>query len=250
MDLTTHLREAVRNGLPVAKAVILDNTNETVEMEVNDGNNGKESQESKEHSDHDRLGIAQSALMCLDILSKYLGSSPNWTVTLSETLAEVVQFSSQVSTCIESTDKLRISQPSSLSSSSSSLTQTPSKSTTTTTTTTLTPKELKKKNKKELKEKLNSTSDLESGPDSGTGSGPRSVTLSEITAAKSCYPELLKLQGSVFLSSGTMCGVVGPRALPYLGVRVILLLLSLLSLSLFSIIVLLIFSVFFISLLV
>ena len=189
MDLTTHLREAVRNGLPVAKAVVLDNTNETVEMEGTDGNNGKENQESKEHSDHDRLGIAQSALMCLDILSKYLGSSPNWTVTLSETLAEVVQFSSQVSTCIESTDKLRISQPSSLSSSSSSLTQTPSKSITTTTTT-LTPKELKKKNKKELKEKLNSTSNPESGPDSGPGSGPRSVTLSEITAAKSCYPEL------------------------------------------------------------
>ena len=221
LDLTTHLREAVRNGLPVTKAVILDNTNETVEMEGTDGNNGKENQESKEHSDHDRLGIAQSALMCLDILSKYLGSSPNWTVTLSETLAEVVQFSSQVSTCIESTDKLRISQPSTLSLSSSSLSHTPSKSTTTTTTT-LTPKELKKKNKKELKEKLNSTSDLESGPDSGPGSGSRSVTLSEITAAKSCYPELLKLQGSVFLSSGTMCGVVGPRALPYLGVRILL----------------------------
>jgi hypothetical protein len=37
-------------------------------------------------------------------------------------------------------------------------------------------------------------------------------------AKEESYSELLKLQGSVFLSSGTICGVIGPKALSVLGV--------------------------------
>ena len=120
--------------------------------------------------------------MCLDILAKYLGSSPNWTTTLADTLQETVGFSTQVASSIEAAYLL-------LSSSASPevlTTATPSKS------------------KKSKKEKAGPVVEI--------------VSASAIAAAKNSYPELLKLQGSVFLSSGTICGTVGPRSLPYLAV--------------------------------
>jgi hypothetical protein len=39
----------------------------------------------------------------------------------------------------------------------------------------------------------------------------------DMIAKEESYSELLKLQGSVFLSSGTICGVIGPKALSVLG---------------------------------
>jgi hypothetical protein len=51
LDLTSHLREAVRSSLPALSTP--DNQEEDIE--------------------HDSLGIAQSALMCLDILARHLG---------------------------------------------------------------------------------------------------------------------------------------------------------------------------------
>jgi hypothetical protein len=131
--------------------------------------------------DQDRLGIAQSALMCLDILAKYLGSSPNWVITLADTLAEVVTFSSQVVLSVQSADTLRTSTP------------------TLTSATATTPKSKKSK-------KATVQVDIES------------VSPAAIAAAKQSYPELLKLQGSVFLTAGTICGTVGPRGLPFLSV--------------------------------
>lgn len=135
-------------------------------------------------TDQDRLGIAQSALMCLDILAKYLGSSPNWVVTLADTLAEVVTFSSQVVVSTQAADNLRTSTPTPISIS----TTTPSKS------------------KKSKKAALAVEMDVEV------------ISPAAIATAKQSYPELLKLQGSVFLTAGTICGTVGPRGLPFLSV--------------------------------
>lgn len=135
-------------------------------------------------SEQDGLGIAQSALMCLDILAKYLGSSPNWTITLADTLKEVVSFSSLVIGSIHSTDILRKSIPS---------------------IPTATPSKPSKKSKKAGTEVV---------PDLASAD----ASAAAVAAAKQSYPELLKLQGSVFLSSGTICGAVGPRGLPFLAV--------------------------------
>jgi hypothetical protein len=134
-------------------------------------------------SEQDGLGIAQSALMCLDILAKYLGSSPNWTLTLADTLKEVVSFSSLVIGSINSTDILRKSVP---------------------VVPTVTPSKSSKKSRKSGTDE----------PDLASAD----VSAAAIAAARQSYPELLKLQGSVFLSSGTICGAVGPRGLPFLAV--------------------------------
>ena len=141
--------------------------------------------EKDRDSEQDGLGIAQSALMCLDILAKYLGSSPNWTVTLADTLQEVVSFSSLVIGSIQSADTLRKSVL---------------------LVATVTPSKPSKKSKKAAAEQ--SEHDLAHAEPSAAA----------IAAARQSYPELLKLQGSVFLSSGTICGAVGPRGLPYLAV--------------------------------
>jgi hypothetical protein len=142
--------------------------------------------ERERDSEQDGLGIAQSALMCLDILAKYLGSSPNWTLTLADTLKEVVSFSSLVIGSIQSTDILRKSVP---------------------VVPPVTPSKSSKKSKKALTE--HTDSDVASVE----------VSAAAIAAARQSYPELLKLQGSVFLSSGTICGAVGPRGLPFLAVK-------------------------------
>jgi hypothetical protein len=42
--------------------------------------------------------------MCLDILARHLGSTPSWSITLMETLAEIVEFSTKVKTIITTTD--------------------------------------------------------------------------------------------------------------------------------------------------
>ena len=165
MDLTTHLRSAVRGCLSPAHTSTSTDDAEDKDL------------------DQDRLGIAQSALMCLDILAKYLGSSPNWVVTLADTLAEVVTFSSQVVVSTQIADTLRTSTPTPINVTST----TPSKS---------------KNSKKAI-----IVMEVES------------FTPAVIAAAKQSYPELLKLQGSVFLTAGTICGTVGPRGLPFLSVR-------------------------------
>lgn len=169
MDLTTHLRSAVRGCL--SPSLSPAHTSSSID-----------DAEDKD-TDQDRLGIAQSALMCLDILAKYLGSSPNWVVTLADTLAEVVTFSSEVVVSTQAADNLRTSTPTPI----SIPTTTPSKS---------------KKSKKALVEM-----DAEV------------ISPAAIATAKQSYPELLKLQGSVFLTAGTICGTVGPRGLPFLSVR-------------------------------
>ena len=132
--------------------------------------------------DQDRLGIAQSALMCLDILAKYLGSSPNWVITLADTLAEVVTFSSQVVLSVHTAETLRTSAP------------------TLTSATATAPFKSKKSKKAAIETNI------------------ESISPAAIAAAKQSYPELLKLQGSVFLTAGTICGTVGPRGLPFLSV--------------------------------
>lgn len=167
MDLTTHLRSAVRGCLSPSPAHTSSSTDDAEDKDT----------------DPDRLGIAQSALMCLDILAKYLGSSPNWVVTLADTLAEVVTFSSQVVVSTQAADNLRTSTPTP----TTVPTTTPSKS---------------KKSKKALAVEM----DVEV------------ISPAAIATAKQSYPELLKLQGSVFLTAGTICGTVGPRGLPFLSV--------------------------------
>jgi hypothetical protein len=147
---------------------------------------GEKDKERERDSDQDGLGIAQSALMCLDILAKYLGSSPNWTMTLADTLKEVVSFSSLVIGSIHSTDILRKSVP---------------------VVPTVTASKSSKKSRKSGTE--HTEPDLASAE----------VTVAAIAAARQSYPELLKLQGSVYLSSGTICGAVGPRGLPFLAVK-------------------------------
>ena len=133
--------------------------------------------------------------MCLDILARYLGSAPNWSSTLANTLSEIVEFSSQAMKTIEKTNILRSSSPSIITDSSPIIVN----------------NKVSKKNKKNLNgissDQVLKTEKMEI------------ITISDINAAKISYPELLKLQGSVFLSSGTLCGVVGPKALPYLGVN-------------------------------
>ena len=176
MDLTAHLRAAVRNCFAHPAP----------------SSDDKEKKESSE-TEQDRLGIAQSALMCLDVLARYLGSSPNWTATLADTLSEVVKFSSQVMGTIQSTDVLRLSSPTVIDVASTGANGA------------ATPGKKNKKNK-----------NIETIP---TPSDSHVVTAGAIETAKLSFPELLKLQGSAFLSSGTMCGVVGPRALPHLGVN-------------------------------
>jgi len=45
---------------------------------------------------HQQLGLAQSSLMCIDILARFLGKQGNWVASLSSTLAQVLALSDEL----------------------------------------------------------------------------------------------------------------------------------------------------------
>ena len=52
---------------------------------------------------HQQLGLAQSSLMCIDILARFLGKRVNWVASLSTTLAQVVALSDELYRSITTT---------------------------------------------------------------------------------------------------------------------------------------------------
>lgn len=74
LDLVGHLRGAVREVIPPSS--------------------GPATAVSEERSL--QIGLAQSALMCIDVLAKNLGSGREWQTTLCETLSEILELSSSL----------------------------------------------------------------------------------------------------------------------------------------------------------
>jgi len=71
LDLNAHLREVVQSFLPRLQASAAGNAAEDF---------------------HTHSGLAQSALMCIDVLARFLGKRLDWSSILTETLTEVVEL--------------------------------------------------------------------------------------------------------------------------------------------------------------
>lgn len=51
---------------------------------------------ASEESQHKSVGLAQSALMCIDVLAKFLAKKPDWVKDLERTLTEVMTLISSL----------------------------------------------------------------------------------------------------------------------------------------------------------
>ena len=112
---------------------------------------GSTSGASSAEDHHRSIGLAQSALMCIDVLAKFLSRNPEWVKDVMETLTEVLALITA----------------------------------------------------------LTALTDVKGGSSSNS-KGPKISLESTV--------EYLKLQGSAFLCSGTLCGQLGPKALAQLSV--------------------------------
>jgi hypothetical protein len=76
LDLNAHLRQVVQTFRPLLK----------------------DSADASSTEFHQQSGLAQSALMCIDVLARFLGKRLDWGEILSETLREVVELSATLAT--------------------------------------------------------------------------------------------------------------------------------------------------------
>jgi hypothetical protein len=76
LDLNAHLRQVVQTFRPLLK----------------------DSADAASSEFHQQSGLAQSALMCIDVLARFLGKRLDWGEILSETLREVVEMSATLAT--------------------------------------------------------------------------------------------------------------------------------------------------------
>lgn len=76
LDLNAHLRKVVQSFLPLLR---------------------KSGAEEIPVDFYQQSGLAQSALMCIDVLARFLGTRLDWSSVLNETLQEVVEFGSILS---------------------------------------------------------------------------------------------------------------------------------------------------------
>jgi len=84
LDLTIHLRKSIQDSMP----------SPTSASSIGGGGSGRARGESDGLSREDRIGLAQSALMCLDTLAKHVGRGREWIASLSDALSELLALSS------------------------------------------------------------------------------------------------------------------------------------------------------------
>lgn len=127
------------------------------------------------------IGHCQSTLLCIDSLARFLGHDAKWAPIMAEALAEVVDLSLAI---CEFTNKIEDTKSISSEEAIAEVNKTPSK---------------KKR-----------------GAVGVSTAATPSVQANSLRSISNTYSGLCKLLGSVYLCCGTLCHVIGPRALPVL----------------------------------